>query len=284
VLCHFLSINSVVTSEEFRQFFEQYGTVLDSVVMFDRITTRSRGFGFVTFEDYAVGQQLVKLGHVPMRNNKFVEIKPAEPKGSPNMNQNHPASLRYHRPSPPYHPPNGRGNFGGTTTAVSIMGEATTTTGMDPSISAAWVPTIQVATTPTRVTFPPPFYPSPTMMMNHSSMAASPITETTTILNANGGGMCMDMPSAPPFMMPYPMYQSYEGAYPSVIGPTSAPPLYSAPLYDMYAAPGYTASFIYEAAPMAPGTPTSYEAPWFNSNVVEENATPSEEKDVDRSS
>jgi RNA recognition motif-containing protein len=42
---------SNVTEEEFREFFEQYGTVVDSVVMFDRDTRRSRGFGFVTFED-----------------------------------------------------------------------------------------------------------------------------------------------------------------------------------------------------------------------------------------
>ena len=32
-------------------FFEQFGALLDSVVMFDRETKNSRGFGFVTFED-----------------------------------------------------------------------------------------------------------------------------------------------------------------------------------------------------------------------------------------
>ena len=40
-----------VTDEEFREFFEQFGTLIDSVVMFDRETRRSRGFGFVTFEE-----------------------------------------------------------------------------------------------------------------------------------------------------------------------------------------------------------------------------------------
>jgi len=40
-----------VTSEEFRLFFEQFGAILDSVVMFDRETKNSRGFGFVTFAD-----------------------------------------------------------------------------------------------------------------------------------------------------------------------------------------------------------------------------------------
>jgi len=40
-----------VTDGEFLRFFERFGTVIDSVVMFDRDTRRSRGFGFVTFED-----------------------------------------------------------------------------------------------------------------------------------------------------------------------------------------------------------------------------------------
>jgi RNA recognition motif-containing protein len=40
-----------VTSDEFQEFFEQFGQLVDSVVMFDRETQRSRGFGFVTFED-----------------------------------------------------------------------------------------------------------------------------------------------------------------------------------------------------------------------------------------
>jgi RNA recognition motif-containing protein len=40
-----------VTEDEFRDFFAAYGALVDSVVMFDRETGRSRGFGFVTFED-----------------------------------------------------------------------------------------------------------------------------------------------------------------------------------------------------------------------------------------
>lgn len=34
---------------EFLEFFQQFGQVVDSVVMVDRLTKRSRGFGFVTF-------------------------------------------------------------------------------------------------------------------------------------------------------------------------------------------------------------------------------------------
>lgn len=38
-----------VNDEQFLCFFEQFGEVIDSVVMVDRSTKRSRGFGFVTF-------------------------------------------------------------------------------------------------------------------------------------------------------------------------------------------------------------------------------------------
>jgi hypothetical protein len=38
-----------VTDPEFRYFFSQFGELRESVVMFDRETRRSRGFGFVTF-------------------------------------------------------------------------------------------------------------------------------------------------------------------------------------------------------------------------------------------
>jgi len=40
-----------VNDEQFLCFFEKFGEVIDSVVMVDRHTKRSRGFGFVTFAD-----------------------------------------------------------------------------------------------------------------------------------------------------------------------------------------------------------------------------------------
>ncbi|KIJ90777.1 hypothetical protein K443DRAFT_116122, partial [Laccaria amethystina LaAM-08-1] len=40
-----------VTSESMRKFFSQFGKVIDSTVMLDRETGRSKGFGFVSFED-----------------------------------------------------------------------------------------------------------------------------------------------------------------------------------------------------------------------------------------
>jgi len=86
---------SNVTEHEFREFFEQFGPVLDSVVMFDRDTRRSRGFGFVIFENEAtsnslitegINEQGIAFGHVTMRG-KVCEVKSAEPK-DPNVAKN----------------------------------------------------------------------------------------------------------------------------------------------------------------------------------------------------
>ncbi|KII83858.1 hypothetical protein PLICRDRAFT_119035 [Plicaturopsis crispa FD-325 SS-3] len=47
------------TSESMREFFSVYGKVVDATVMVDRETGRSKGFGFVTFEDASNTDQLV---------------------------------------------------------------------------------------------------------------------------------------------------------------------------------------------------------------------------------
>jgi RNA recognition motif-containing protein len=91
VLC---STFVVVTTEEFRAFFEQFGPVMDSIVMVDKNTMRSRGFGFVTFENAETSHMLLamgnsneastsssKVGRVAMRG-KMIEVKSAEPKES----------------------------------------------------------------------------------------------------------------------------------------------------------------------------------------------------------
>lgn len=52
-----LAANS--TSDSMREFFAAYGKVVDATVMVDRESGRSKGFGFVTFEDASNADQLV---------------------------------------------------------------------------------------------------------------------------------------------------------------------------------------------------------------------------------
>lgn len=48
LLCHFFSF---LLSETLRNYFSQYGEVVDCVIMKDKTTNQSRGFGFVKFKD-----------------------------------------------------------------------------------------------------------------------------------------------------------------------------------------------------------------------------------------
>ena len=38
-------------SDDLRQLFAQFGSIVDAVVLMDKFSGRSRGFGFVTFEN-----------------------------------------------------------------------------------------------------------------------------------------------------------------------------------------------------------------------------------------
>lgn len=63
---------------DFRNYFEKYGTVLDAQIITERNSGQSRGFGFVTFESDEVAHQLLTSQHVIQ--GKKVEIKKAQPK------------------------------------------------------------------------------------------------------------------------------------------------------------------------------------------------------------
>jgi len=88
-----------VTSESMREFFSQFGRVVDSTVMLDRETGRSKGFGFVSLENADVdsilgfgkleidGKLASPFGDVPTRSCTYrwglqIDVKLAQPRSA----------------------------------------------------------------------------------------------------------------------------------------------------------------------------------------------------------
>ncbi|GAB2279829.1 hypothetical protein Dimus_014468 [Dionaea muscipula] len=61
-----------------KEYFEQYGEVVESMIMRDRITGRGRGFGFVVFSDPSIAQRVVMDKHVI--DGRTVDAKKAVPR------------------------------------------------------------------------------------------------------------------------------------------------------------------------------------------------------------
>lgn len=62
-----------VTSDSMREFFSKYGKVIDSTVMLDRETGRSKGFGFISFENANV-EPILGFGKLEI-DGKLVRVR-----------------------------------------------------------------------------------------------------------------------------------------------------------------------------------------------------------------
>jgi len=67
------------TADDLRSHFGHFGTVVNAVIMMDRATNRSRGFGFITFESEDTVDTILARTH--QFSGKTVEVKKAVPKG-----------------------------------------------------------------------------------------------------------------------------------------------------------------------------------------------------------
>lgn len=91
-----------VDKDELKRVFEQFGAVADAIVMMDQAQQRSRGFGFVTFENGTGGAQKALAAQPVNVHGRMAEVKLATPKGEQaagggnfhtNRNKQPPASL-----------------------------------------------------------------------------------------------------------------------------------------------------------------------------------------------
>lgn len=69
-----------VDRDGLRKIFEEFGAVVDAIVMMDQVTNRSRCFGFVTFENGSNGAQRAIEAQPLDVQGRHVEVKLATPK------------------------------------------------------------------------------------------------------------------------------------------------------------------------------------------------------------
>ncbi|ORY68720.1 uncharacterized protein BCR38DRAFT_406624 [Pseudomassariella vexata] len=83
-------VSQDTTESEFKDYFAQFGRVVDATLMMDKDTGRPRGFGFVTFESEA-GVDACLSTHLEI-HGKPIEVKKAQPRG--NMREEEETSRR----------------------------------------------------------------------------------------------------------------------------------------------------------------------------------------------
>ncbi len=93
-----LSFN--VQDEDLREFFAEYGEVASAKVITDKLTGKSRGFGFVEMPDDAAAQKAVaELDQATVENRtiRVVEAKPKEDKPARSFQNSNSGSFRNNR-------------------------------------------------------------------------------------------------------------------------------------------------------------------------------------------
>ena len=73
-----LSFNT--TENDLQDTFERFGSVTDVVVMMDRMTNRSRGFGFITMGSAAEGEAAITGMHGKDLDGRSLTVNEARPR------------------------------------------------------------------------------------------------------------------------------------------------------------------------------------------------------------
>ena len=73
------NLDYTVTSDDLKQAFAQFGTIVDAVVIMDKMTGRSRGFGFVEFSKPEEAKAAIeKLNGSDLKGRK-INVNEAKP-------------------------------------------------------------------------------------------------------------------------------------------------------------------------------------------------------------
>ena len=71
-----------VNEDDLKHIFEEYGQVSDTVVISDKFTSRSKGFGFVTMDNQAEGKKAIEELNGATYENRTMVVNEARPKKS----------------------------------------------------------------------------------------------------------------------------------------------------------------------------------------------------------
>ena len=80
-----------LTNETFGELFAQYGEIVEAVIIFDRDTGRSKGFGFITFKNEEDAKKALEMDGKEVEGRTIVVnvAKPREPRtGGGGFNKN----------------------------------------------------------------------------------------------------------------------------------------------------------------------------------------------------
>jgi RNA recognition motif-containing protein len=69
-----------VKDEDLREFFAPYGEVTSAKVIMDKVTSRSRGFGFVEMSDDAAAKKAIAELDGATVENRVIKVNEAKPK------------------------------------------------------------------------------------------------------------------------------------------------------------------------------------------------------------
>ena len=69
-----------LTEDKLRESFGQFGEIEDAVILTDRETGRSKGFGFVTFSDDAAADAAIEGMHEQELDGRPLTVNEARPK------------------------------------------------------------------------------------------------------------------------------------------------------------------------------------------------------------